>query len=332
MQRAVAARERRVRLRRHERRPRHRLDAAGDEEVAVARDDGVAGADDRGQTRGAEPVDRHAGDRFRQAGEQRGEPRDVAVVLAGLVGAAEPDVLDLAGVDAGALDGRGDRGGGQVVRTDAGEPAAVAADRRADGREDHGARHVEPLRPRGRSSRYSSSKSRDRHGFATGQLPVVVADDVGLAAGDTVVEGDPGLDRPLGSPDRTAVGNPLLAFERLVAVRITAHVRRERGQLREAHSVRRRDRDDLAIVVPGLREQDRDRLSELRPVGEADAPVAARARDPAVGIEPARDLVAVHPVPHRGEGTVDSANIASVTPCERPWTKDASGPAARKER
>jgi hypothetical protein len=46
-QRAVAARERRLRLGRHERRPTHRLDAAGDEEVAVPGRDRVAGADDR---------------------------------------------------------------------------------------------------------------------------------------------------------------------------------------------------------------------------------------------------------------------------------------------
>ena len=121
VERAVAARERRVRLRRHERRPRHRLDAARDEEVAVARDHGVARADDGAQPRGAEPVDRHARDAVGQPGEQRREPRHVAVVLAGLVRAAEPDVLDLGRVDARALDRRGDRERGEVVRAHAGE-------------------------------------------------------------------------------------------------------------------------------------------------------------------------------------------------------------------
>ena len=47
----------RVRLRRHERRARHRLDTARDEELAVAGDDRMAGADDRGEPRCAEPVD-----------------------------------------------------------------------------------------------------------------------------------------------------------------------------------------------------------------------------------------------------------------------------------
>ena len=44
---AVAAWEPAVRLRGDERRARHRLDAAGDEQVAVAGDHGVGGPDDR---------------------------------------------------------------------------------------------------------------------------------------------------------------------------------------------------------------------------------------------------------------------------------------------
>ena len=79
-----------------QRRARHRLDAAGHEQVAVARDDRVAGAHHGAQSRGAEAVHRHAADAVGQTGEQRGEPRDVAVVLARLVGAAEPHVLDVA--------------------------------------------------------------------------------------------------------------------------------------------------------------------------------------------------------------------------------------------
>ena len=93
---AVAARERGVRLRRRERRARHRLDTARDEEIAVAGDDRVARADDRGEPRRAEPVDGDAGDRVGQPGEQHRHPRDVAVVLARLVRAADVRVLDLA--------------------------------------------------------------------------------------------------------------------------------------------------------------------------------------------------------------------------------------------
>ena len=95
VQRPVAAGERHVRLRRHERRPGHRLDAARDEEIAVPGDDGMAGTDDRREARRAQAVDGDAGDGVGEAGEQRGEARDVPVVLARLVRAAEPDVLDL---------------------------------------------------------------------------------------------------------------------------------------------------------------------------------------------------------------------------------------------
>ena len=94
--RAVAARERRGRLRHHQRRARHRLDAAGDEEVAVADGDRARGRDDGLEPRAAQAVHRDAGDRLRQPRQQRRHARDVAVVLAGLVGAAEEDVVDLA--------------------------------------------------------------------------------------------------------------------------------------------------------------------------------------------------------------------------------------------
>ena len=134
--RPVAAREGRVGLRGDERRAGHRLDAAGDEEVAVAGDHGMAGADDRGEPRCAEPIDGDARDRVRQAREQRGEAGDVAVVLARLVRAAEPDVLDLLRGDSRALDGSRDRERRKVVGPHGGEPAAVAADRRAHRRQD----------------------------------------------------------------------------------------------------------------------------------------------------------------------------------------------------
>ena len=67
-----------------------------------------------------------------------GHPGDVAVVLAGLVGAAEDDVLDERRVDAGPVDDGAQDERGEVVRPDAGERAAVAADRRADGLDDPG--------------------------------------------------------------------------------------------------------------------------------------------------------------------------------------------------
>ena len=85
------------------------------------------------------------------------QARDVAVVLARLVGAAEPDVLDLRPGDAGALDRGGDGERREVVGPHVGEPAAVAADGRPHGGEDHRATH----RPRLPSSS-SNTPLRDR--------------------------------------------------------------------------------------------------------------------------------------------------------------------------
>ena len=65
----------------------------------------------------------------RQAGEQPCHARHVAVVLAGLVGAAEDHVLDQVRLHAGSLHRGLDRQRREVVRADRGERAAVAADR-----------------------------------------------------------------------------------------------------------------------------------------------------------------------------------------------------------
>ena len=65
---------------------------------------------------------------------RRGHAADVAVVFAGLVGAAVVQVVDRGPVDAGiARDQRGDRQRGQVVGAHGGQRAAVAAEGGADG-------------------------------------------------------------------------------------------------------------------------------------------------------------------------------------------------------
>ena len=96
----------------------------------------------------AETVDGDASHGVGQPGEQRGEARDVAVVLAGLVRTAEPHVLDLGSRDPGARDRLGDHGRGQIVGAHTREPAAVAPDRRAHSREHDRARHRSPARGR----------------------------------------------------------------------------------------------------------------------------------------------------------------------------------------
>jgi len=78
-----------------ERVPAHVLDPAGDRDVDGAECD-VAG--DRGHRRhraGAHPIDRIAGDRLRQAGEDRGGAADRQALVADLRRRGDRDVLDL---------------------------------------------------------------------------------------------------------------------------------------------------------------------------------------------------------------------------------------------
>ena len=120
------------------RRPGHRFDAAADEHVAVADRDRVGGRVDRLQTGAAQSVDGEAADLDREVREEQRHPGDIAVVLAGLVGATEDDVLDEGRVQAGPVDDGAQHDGGQIVRPDPGKGAAVTADRRPDGLDDPG--------------------------------------------------------------------------------------------------------------------------------------------------------------------------------------------------
>ena len=70
------------------------------------------------------------GTRDRQAGEQQAHARDVAVVLAGLVRAAEEHVVDAGGIGAGAPHELGDRDRAQIVGAHLGQRAAEPPDRR----------------------------------------------------------------------------------------------------------------------------------------------------------------------------------------------------------
>jgi hypothetical protein len=138
---ARAALEALLGLQHHEWRAAHRLDAAGQEQVALARADRAGRLVQRLEARCAKAVDGRARCLDGQPREQSRHARDVAVLLAGAVGVAEVDVVDPRRVDARALDDRGDRARGQVVRPDAGEHAAVAADRGADSIQNQGFRH-----------------------------------------------------------------------------------------------------------------------------------------------------------------------------------------------
>src|SRR5690606_857903 len=122
-----------------------RLDAAGRVQLALAEHHAARRLRHGLETGAAEAVHGHARHADGEAGQQRAHARDVPVVLAGLVRAAQVDVGHVALGDARPLGHRPQREGREVVGPHRRERAAVAADRRAHGRHDHGlphARHV----------------------------------------------------------------------------------------------------------------------------------------------------------------------------------------------
>ncbi|EDT37272.1 hypothetical protein BamMEX5DRAFT_6952 [Burkholderia ambifaria MEX-5] len=124
------ARERAGGLAHHERRARHAFDATGHHQRGLARLDRARGHAHRIHPGTAQAVDRRTRHALRQAREQRGHARDVAVVLAGLVRAAVDHVVDHRPVDvAVALDERLERHRAEVVGAHAGQRTAVTADR-----------------------------------------------------------------------------------------------------------------------------------------------------------------------------------------------------------
>ena len=77
----------------------------------------------------AQPVDCDTRNGFRQSGQQERHARHIAVVFAGLIGAAEKDLVELRPVGLRiARHQRADRGRGKVVGTQLGERAGVTAD------------------------------------------------------------------------------------------------------------------------------------------------------------------------------------------------------------
>jgi len=90
----VGAAEGALGLRHHEGCAAHALHAAGDHQARLTGLDGARGAAHRVQPRAAQSVDGGARHVDRQAGQERGHAGHVAVVLAGLVGAAVEHVGD----------------------------------------------------------------------------------------------------------------------------------------------------------------------------------------------------------------------------------------------
>ena len=93
--------ERGGRLGHHERRPAHAFASARDDEVGLAAADRARGHRHGVEAGAAQTVEGHSA---RAVGKPRKQPRharEVAIVLARLVGAAEDDVVDLIPVDSG---------------------------------------------------------------------------------------------------------------------------------------------------------------------------------------------------------------------------------------
>ena len=85
------------------------------------------------QARTAQTVDRRARHLDGQPGQQRGHAGDVAVVFAGLVGAAQDRIVQLFPTHAGIAGYQGlDGHGGKIIRPHGRQGAAVAAEGSAD--------------------------------------------------------------------------------------------------------------------------------------------------------------------------------------------------------
>ncbi len=119
------------------RRAAHALHAAHDKGLAIAGTDGAGSQVERSQTRGAQAVDRHPGHFNGQPCQQRGHAGNIAVILTGLVGAAQVDLFDQGGVQVVACYQGLDGVRGQVIRADGGQRAAQVADRGSERVDDH---------------------------------------------------------------------------------------------------------------------------------------------------------------------------------------------------
>ena len=119
---------------------RHRLHAAGDDDVVLAAADHQVGDLDRADRRGAHLVDRVGRDLLRDPRAYRGLPRR-CLPRTRLQHLAHDHVADLAGVDGRTLERSADRDRAELRRRQAGETAAQAPEGRSHGADDHGATH-----------------------------------------------------------------------------------------------------------------------------------------------------------------------------------------------
>ena len=158
-QRAVAELVAEPRLRQRVRRVRHRLHPPRDDHGVVAGADHLVRDLDRPDARRADLVDRVRRQRDRQAGADRRLPRRS---LAGpaLQHLADDRVLDLVVLDLDAVERGADRDRAELGRLVTGQGTAQLAERRANGRDDHGTGHTRNLAPDAVRSAWMQSSSR----------------------------------------------------------------------------------------------------------------------------------------------------------------------------
>src|SRR5579859_7275331 len=149
-----------------------RLDAGADGDRGAVVDDVLGGGGDTHQAGAALAVDGHAGDGVGKARPQRRLAGDVVARRALLQGAAHGDVIDLARVDAGLLDRRGD---------------GVTAQRRAIGVVERAAVGLADGGPAGG----------DDDGFTHGECPAF-GEELGLEVGELLALGDQLLEQRRG--------------------------------------------------------------------------------------------------------------------------------------
>ena len=157
------------RLRQRVRRVRHRLHAAGDDDLDVAGADHRVGDLDRADRGGADLVHRVGRDVDRDPGADRRLARR-SLSGAGLQHLAHDHVVDLAALEADALEARADRDRAELGRGIRGEAAVELAERRPDRGDDDGAAHGSKL---AREGHPGLEPARERHDELHRALEVV---------------------------------------------------------------------------------------------------------------------------------------------------------------
>ncbi len=100
---------------------RHHLGTTGDHEILEARHDSGGCHVDAGDAGSAEAVERHAAGTEVISGIESGHPAEIAALLAALGTGAPDNVVDIGGIDPGAIGQRPQHGSTELLRMNAGQ-------------------------------------------------------------------------------------------------------------------------------------------------------------------------------------------------------------------